>query len=367
MAMTQGAAVKYTPKFAYVTNASAATVSAYSVNASTGALTPHPGGAVGTREGLPRSGTADPLGRFAYAANAGVSEIAAYTIGPADGGLTPIDANTTTQPQIENFETGQVPESITVEPSGRFLYTANNLDDNLSAFRINANGSLSFVQIAAAGDGPLAVTVDPAGKFAYAANFSDDSVSAYTIDGSTGGLTPIDADSVTPGTQNFPAGDGPSSVSVDPTGKFAYVANLSSDDISAYTVNAQTGALTQIPCGGAGCSGSNFQAGDEPRSVTVDPSGRFAYVANGISDDVSAYTINAATGALASIGPAVPTGIGARSVSVDASGKFAYVANLTTADVSIYTIDAVTGALTAAGTEAAQAGASSVTVTAAIQ
>lgn len=48
-------------------------------------------------------------------------------------------------------------------------------------------------------------------------------------------------------------------------------------------------------------------AGLDPESVTVDPSGKFAYVAN-VGGDVSAYTINATTGALTSIGPAVAAG-----------------------------------------------------------
>ena len=58
----------------------------------------------------------------------------------------------------------------------------------------------------------------------------------------------------------FTAGTGPGSVTVDPTGKFAYVANCGSDDVSAYTIDSTTGALTQILCGGGlpVCNGDNF-------------------------------------------------------------------------------------------------------------
>ncbi len=79
----------------------------------------------------------------------------------------------------------------------------------------------------------------------------------------------------------------PDSVTVDPSGKFAYVANSGSSNVSAYTINATTGALTAVP-------GSPFAAGTTPVSVTVDPSGKFAYVANSGSDTVSAYTIDPA-------------------------------------------------------------------------
>jgi 6-phosphogluconolactonase len=42
------------------------------------------------------------------------------------------------------------------------------------------------------------------------------------------------------------AGTGPISVAVDPAGKFAYVTNSGSNDVSMYTINATTGALTSI-------------------------------------------------------------------------------------------------------------------------
>ena len=54
--------------------------------------------------------------------------------------------------------------------------------------------------------------------------------------------------------------------------------------------------------------GPNVAAGGNPFSVTVDPTGRFAYVANAGSDDVSAYTINPTTGALTLVGTAAGTG-----------------------------------------------------------
>jgi YVTN family beta-propeller protein len=79
----------------------------------------------------------------------------------------------------------------------------------------------------------------------------------------------------------------------------------------------------------------------------VHPSGKFAYVANFGSNDVSMYSIDTATGALQSIGSGtVAAGLGPMSIAIDPSGKFAYVANSTSNDVSIYGIDAATGALT---------------------
>jgi len=68
---------------------------------------------------------------------------------------------------------------------------------------------------------------------------------------------------------------------------------------------------------------------------------------------VSMYTINPTTGALAPIGPPVSTygfGVYPGSITVDPFGKFAYVTNSGSNDVSIYIIDSATGALTLIGT-----------------
>jgi len=60
-------------------------------------------------------------------------------------------------------------------------------------------------------------------------------------------------------------------------------------------------------------------AGTTPYSVTVDPSGKFAYAANRISNDVSAYTIDATTGVLTSTGAAVAAGTNPHSVTTTGS------------------------------------------------
>ncbi|MGB8522092.1 MAG: beta-propeller fold lactonase family protein [Candidatus Acidiferrales bacterium] len=81
---------------------------------------------------------------------------------------------------------------------------------------------------------------------------------------------------------------------VDPSGKFAYVANFNSNDVSMYTINATTGALTSM---------GTIAAGQSPTSIAVHPSGNFAYVTNSVSNNVSMYSIDGTTGALTVLGP----------------------------------------------------------------
>lgn len=170
----------------------------------------------------------------------------------------------------------------------RFAYVPNAGDGTVSIYTVNAKtGQLRSNGHVLAGEFPQQVTVDPSGRFAYVANQVSNSISAYTINASTGALTPISG-------QPFATESGPVSLTVDPSGKFLYTANSASNNISAYTIDGGTGALTPLP-------GSPFTSGENPNSVVISPSGKFVYVVdaeNSSSDNISAYALNATTGAL---------------------------------------------------------------------
>jgi 6-phosphogluconolactonase (cycloisomerase 2 family) len=190
----------------------------------------------------------------------------------------------------------------------------------------------------ATGWSPLSVTVHPSGKFAYVANQDDDTVSMYTLNASTGVLTPMTPAAVPPGGSPF-------DVTVDPSGKFAYVPDAYSQPnnfVSQYTVDSVTGVLTPN-------TPNAVSAGDSPTSVAVDPSSKFAYVVNRNAETVSMFTIDPSTGNLTPNNPATITaGSQPFRIVVDASGKFAYVGNQGGESVSIYSLNK-DGTLTAAG------------------
>jgi len=301
----------------------------------------------------PASIAVDPTGKFAYVANGGCPDtfagnVSMFGINGTTGALTSIGS-----PVAADFGS----HSVTVDTSGKFVYVANDgafevTGGSVSMYTINAaTGALTSIGTIAAPCAPppspgscasFSVTVDPSGKFAYVANeggFAPTSVSMYTINATTGTLTSI-------GT--IAAGGRAIYVTVDPSDKFAYVATQSdppgsAGDVSVYTINATTGVLTSI---------GTIAAGVSPSSIAIGPSGKFAYVANSGSNDVSMYTINATTGVLTSIGTIV-AGLSPTSIAIDPSGKFTYATNSGSNDVSMYTINATTGVLTFIGTMAA--------------
>jgi 6-phosphogluconolactonase (cycloisomerase 2 family) len=296
----------------------------------------------------PQSIAVDPAGKFAYVASSGCSGgaggyVSMYTINPITGALASIGPPVNSGDEAADF--------VTVDPFGKFAYVVtpgdifdygNDADGSVSTYTINpATGALmSTGAIYGTGRGFCcfnSVAVDPSGKFAYVVNENAGpagNVSMYTINATTGALT---------STGTTAAGTDPVSVAVDSAGKFAYVVNENAGSVgsvSMYTINAATGALT---------STGTIAAGTDPVSMAVDRAGKFAYVTNSSSNDVSMYTIDGTTGALTSIG-AIPAGTDPVSVAVDPSSKFAYVTNFSSNDVSMYTINGTTGALTSIGT-----------------
>jgi 6-phosphogluconolactonase len=326
------------------------------------------------------------FGRFVYLTNSSSNNVTIYKIDPATGNLT----------ATGSIPAGTSPQSVAVDHSGNFAYVANGGSNNISMYAINSTtGALETLGTVVAGKSPISVVIDPFGKFTYVANEGSNDISIFAIS-STGTLDPLGPiaagvvpTSVTVGpfggfayvtnaNPNGPfevntsngnistykinsagalepsgtvaAGLYPRSIAVDPSGQFAYVANCgdferNQGDIAMYTVDAPTGTLTLIGTTGAGSC---------PLSVALHPSGKFAYAANTGSDGgpdiegVSMYTINP-NGALTPMG-LINAGSCPSSLAVDPSGKFAYVTNHCDNTISMYKIDLTTGALTLIGT-----------------
>jgi len=70
---------------------------------------------------------------------------------------------------------------------------------------------------------------------------------------------------------------------VAPSSKFAYVVSWQDNAVSADAIDPTGGNLTLV---------RSHTAGVQPWRVTVDPSGKFAYVGNENSGTVSIYRIN---------------------------------------------------------------------------
>src|SRR5208282_5264861 len=285
--------------------------------------------------------TVDPSGYFAYVANSGPGNIDAYTINQTTGALT----------LTGTFTAGTYPSQVTVDPSGNFAYVANLGDDTISAYTIdNTSGSPTYGELTltgtfTAGTSPVSVTIYPASSgasayFAYVPNMTSGTISAYTIN-TDGSLTP------SYNTPTVAAGTYPVSFTTytGTSGAYAYVANIGSGNISLYTINSD---------GSLSTNGNAVTAYIYPASVTIYPNSTgsyaYAYVSNMGSSDITAFEISPSSGVFETYVPGsnFATGTYPNPVTLypPLSGAFAYVSDRNDGNIWVYSINETNGALT---------------------
>lgn len=244
-----GLAVDPSTRFLYVTQMNSVAVAGFAIAAGTGVLTPIPGSPFPAAN-TPVQAIVDPSGKFLYVSNLNdaFGGISAYSIDSTSGALTPIAGSPF--PTQTNFPG---PNRMAIGGGGKFLYVGMsgtvNANNTVSAFSIDATGALTQITGSpfATGNNPQGITTDPSGKFLYTANANDNTVTAFTIDGSLGTLTPISG-------SPFATLASPAALTIDPAGQFLYVGENSTNGIEAFSINATTGAVTPI-------SGSPFAPG----------------------------------------------------------------------------------------------------------
>ena len=133
--------------------------------------------------------------------------------------------------------------TVTFLGAGReFVFAGNALDDTISVSRVLASGGEENAGTFSSepSRGPLWLAVDSSGRFLYVANQESRDISGYSIDPVTGQLSPVIG-------SPFPiglVGKGPWAISVDPTDHFAEVKRLNSADVLRYQIDPLTGTLS---------------------------------------------------------------------------------------------------------------------------
>lgn len=321
---------RHTPAFLYAANQGGNTISAFTVNPTTGALTAISGSPFSTPTGDTSIAVSRDF-RFLYAADFGLNQISAFSVN-SDGSLSPLLGTP--------FPVGNGPVSVVTHPTADFLYVSNQGSGELTAFVIDPElTSSSSVSI---GNAPLFGAITSDGTRFYQTVSALAQIAAFTVSATDGSLTPISG-------SPFSTGFFPRTIAVDPAGKFLY-ATISSSSMGtstavyAYTIDATSGALTAVP-------GSPFAAGENPVSAAEDVSGRFLFVANNANttngNSVSAFSIDPSTGVLTPVsGSPFAASPSPLFVAVDPSGQYVYVGLGSNPGIAAFVINQSTGALT---------------------
>jgi 6-phosphogluconolactonase (cycloisomerase 2 family) len=284
----------------------------------------------------------DPIAQGLIAPDSWTSSNPGVATISSTGVVTPVSLGITTLTATWQGATASVFLEVW-EPPARFAYVANSGSNNISGFRLAISyfqtvnqpspesGAFSETPLPvpnspfSTGSSPTALATDPLGKFLFVASTQSNNVSAYTIDQVTGALTTV------PGSP-FSTLGGPASLVVDASGKYLYVGNSTSNSLSGFAINSN-GSLSPL-------TGFPVLTGMGPKSIAAD-SDEFLYAANSGSDSLSIFHVSVGSGALTAIlGSPFPTGHGPGAVGVDPRTKFIYVTNQNSNSISGFTHDA---------------------------
>lgn len=296
-----------------------------------------------------------PDGNHLYA----VGELADFQGKKRTGGVTAFSIDRKSgKLKMLNQQTsgGAGPCHVVVDPSGRNVLAANYGGGSVVSLPIRDGGKLqepaSFIQHTGSSvnqqrqQAPHAhsINVDATGKFAVAADLGTDKLYVYKLDAKTGKLTPNDPPSV-----SVEPGSGPRHFAFHPDGRHAYVINELALTVTVFDWNAKTGVLetkqtiSTIP--------GERQDGYSTAEVRVHPSGRFVYGSNRGHDTIAVFAVDEKTGKLTVVENESTGGKTPRNFNIDPTGKYLLAANQATDNVVVFKIDQKTGALEPTGTE----------------
>jgi 6-phosphogluconolactonase len=139
---------------------------------------------------------------------------------------------------------------LVVDSTGSNLFVANgNGSNSLSEFSIGADGTLSQLPGFPLGQpsgttSPVSLLIDPSGKYLYVANQGSNNLGAYSVV-SGGGLTVL---------ANSPFGTikSPTSLAADPNGKYLLVGSQSGASLEVFLLNSGNGTLGEVASYGTG-------------------------------------------------------------------------------------------------------------------
>jgi 6-phosphogluconolactonase len=267
--------------------------------------------------------------------------ISAYQIDSQSGQLQLINEQSTE---------GRGPAHVSTDPLGRFVYVSNYSEGNLSVYRIIDGGGLSEAVSIIQHEGssihprrqgaPYVHSIIPSsdGKFIYVSDLGIDKIMIYKVS-DFGELTQGEI----PYVESTP-GSGPRHFVIHPRGEVAYSVEELSSTITVFSLNQNTGALTQIQR--VDMLPEEFAGNNTAADIHVSPDGRFLYASNRGYDNLAIYKIDDDSGTLTYVSHEQTQGGHPRNFMIDSLGEFILVANRDDDHIVMFKRNKITGELT---------------------
>jgi 6-phosphogluconolactonase len=270
-----------------------------------------------------------PCGRWLYSVCEEDSAGAVATVSRADGRVLGHQGTV-----------GKGPCHVAVDPTGRCVVAANYGSGSVVAFPVAADGSLQPASDLSQheGGGPVtdrqegphahSVNLDPSGRFVIAADLGTDRLMVYALDAAAGRLALHEAVPVAPGA-------GPRHFTFHPNGRWAYLITELANTVVVYEWEAgrltERQTLTTLP---AGFTGTSYCA-----DIHVHPSGRFLYGTNRGHDSLAVFAVDSATGLLEARGHVPTGGEHPRNFALSPCGHWLLCANQDSDNIVVFSIE----------------------------
>jgi len=245
----------------------------------------------------------------------------------------------------------QDPTFVAVHPSRPLLYSASEVYGGeggfVSAWHIETDGLLSLINtVPSGGRGACFVAVDERHGVVYATNFGSGSIVSFPIreDGGLGETASVVQREGAGSVDKVQAQPRPHSINPHPHKDLVVVADLGTDEVAVYKVEAQSGEILPAP---VACVKAQVP-GAGPRHVVFHPDGNRFYVVNELNGTISCFTLDQETEQLEefaqfSIGDEEATW--ASEIRLHPNGRFLYGAARTPGVLAAFEIQEPDGTL----------------------
>lgn len=242
---------------------------------------------------------------------------------------------------------------ISVHPSNSFLLTAQYGGGSVAVFPIQTDGSVGarsqliehqggsgVVEKRQSAPHPHWTGYSPDGRFAFVPDLGLDQIVIYKVDAKKGALSRH-------GVAQSIAGGGPRHMRFSVDGKFIYLLNELELAVTTFAYDAQNGTTRSLSTTRAlSAETKSKELFNSSSEIVVHPNGRFLYSGNRGNDTVSAYEANPQTGELTVIDVEPIRGEWPRNINMDATGRWLLAAGQHSNTVAVFEIDQKSGELT---------------------
>jgi len=238
---------------------------------------------------------------------------------------------------------------LQVDATGRAVLLSNFSSGSVASLPIEDGGRIGelksfFQHVGASKDTPPqdrphphCMIISPDNRFAYVADLGLDKIFGYELNSKLSTLTAASQ----PYVRTAP-GAGPRHLTFHPNGKFLFAIHEISNAVTCFRFDAATGFLIEQQ------TISTLPADSEQNSYCADlkitPDGRFLYGTNRGHNSIAAYRISDdGTLTLVEIEPSL--GAGPQNLAVLPGGRYLACANMPGQNLAVFQIDPATGAL----------------------